>query len=193
MYKIISKYLTLPYSYEHVFNLCYDYMVEQQSNCFTSNELANFWECVQVLVQQGEMVLDCDFRIAPEKVLKTNLVDVEYQTPRLILYLRPSRIFHLYAKQYRSLGETCLPRQSLKYYLEQSKEYLGMKASMRFKMIVKGVEQKTTVTSGSSTESVTIVQNERAMAFDYEAVKTMFNIDINNYVENEQQDLPLEF
>ena len=66
---------------------------------------------------------------------------------------------------------------------------------MRFKMIVKGVEQKTTVTSGSSTESVTIVQNERAMAFDYEAVKAMFNIDINSYSEseNEQQDLPLEF
>jgi len=193
VYKIISKYLTLPYSYEHVFNLCYDYMIEQQSNCFTSNELANFWECVQVLVQQGEMVLDCDFRIAPEKVLKTNLVDQEYQTPRLILYLRPSRVFQLYAKQYRSLGETCLPRQSLKYYLEQSKEYLGTKASMRFKMIVKGVEQSTTKSTGTSTERVAIAQQDRAMAFDYEAVKTMFNIDINSYSENEQQDLPLEF
>lgn len=195
VYKIISKYLTLPYSYEQVFNICYDYMIEQQSNCFTSNELANFWECVQVLVQQGEMVLDCDFKIEPEKVLKTDLVEVEYQTPRLILYLRPSRVFQLYAKQYRSLGETCLPRQSLKYYLEQSKEYLGKKASMRFKMIVKGVEQTVTKSTGTATERVTISQNDRAMAFDYEAVKSMFSIDINSYgeSENEQQDLPLEF
>ena len=66
---------------------------------------------------------------------------------------------------------------------------------MRFKMIVKGVEQTTTQTTGTSTERVVITQQDRAMAFDYEAVKAMFNIDINSYSEseNEQQDLPLEF
>ena len=66
---------------------------------------------------------------------------------------------------------------------------------MRFKMIVKGVEQSTTKSTGTSTERVVITQQDRAMAFDYEAVKAMFNIDINSYSEgeNEQPDLPLEF
>ena len=66
---------------------------------------------------------------------------------------------------------------------------------MRFKMIVKGVEQSTTKSTGTSTERVAVTQVDHAMAFDYEAVKAMFNIDINSYSEgeNEQPDLPLEF
>lgn len=187
IYKIIGKYITLPFSYDKVFNICFDYMMEQQGSCFTSNELANFWECVQVLVQNGELTIESDFRIQPENSIVTDIAKIEYQSPRLVLYIRPSRIFQLYAKQYRSLGETCLPRQSLKYYLEQSKEYLGKKNCMRFKFIVRGQEVRQTESNADGVQSLPASQNDRAMAFDYEAIMNNYNIDINSYT---QEDLP---
>lgn len=183
IYKIVGKYLTLPFKYDQVFELCYSYMIEQQGSCFTNNELGNFWDCVQVLVQSGELVIGSDFRIEPEKNLVTDIAPngIEWQTPRLVLYIRPSRVFQLYAKQYRSLGETCLPRTSLKYYLENSKEYLGQKRGMRFKFIVRGQQQYTAVQSADKTEQIASSQTDRAMAFDYEAIKAAYNIDINTY------------
>lgn len=187
IYKIISKYITLPFTYNKVFELCYSYMLEQQSNCFKNNELTNFWECVQVLVQNGDLTIESDFRIKNEKVLKTDLVEQEYQTSKLILYIRPSRIFQLYAKQYRALGETCLPRTSLKYYLENSKEYLGQKKNMRFKFIVHGNDVYQTEQTENGTTKTSAAQYDRAMCFDYEAVMNNYNIDINTY---SQEDLP---
>lgn len=189
VYKIMAKYLMLPFTYAKVFDICYNYMVEQQAGCFKNNELTNFWECVQVLVQNGDLTIESDFRIIPAKNLKTDVVEQEFLTSKLILYIRPSRVFQLYQKQYRSLGETCLPRTSLKYYLENSKEYLGIKNSMRFKFIVKGQEVRETVTNAdhSETSSVVASQFDRAMCFDYEAIKNNYNIDINSYVE---EDLP---
>lgn len=162
-------------------------MLEQQGSCFKNNELTNFWECVQVLTQNGELAIDSDFRIENEKVLKTDLVDQEYITSKLILYVRPSRIFQLYQKQYRSLGETCLPRTSLKYYLENSKEYLGTKKSVRFKFIVHGQEQKQAEHSAEGTVMVPKAQYDRAMCFDYEAIMNNYGIDINSYTA---EDLP---
>lgn len=180
VYRIIGKYIILPFSYQQVYDICFEYMLEQQGSCFTSNELANFWECVQVLVQNGELNIDGDFRIQQEKEVVTDIAKVEYQTPRLVLYIRPSRIFQLYAKQYRSLGETSLPRQSLKYYLEQSKEYLGKKNSMRFKKMVNGQQERRSDPDREHAGGV--YQCDRAMVFDYEAIKNNYNIDINSFV-----------
>lgn len=187
IYKIISKYQTLPFTYTKVFETSYSYMLEQQGSCFKNNELTNFWECVQVLTQNGELAIESDFRIQPEKVLKTDLVDQEYITSKLILYVRPSRIFQLYQKQYRSLGETCLPRTSLKYYLENSKEYLGVKKSVRFKFIVRGQEQTQVERSEDGTSIIPKIQVDRAMCFDYEAIMNNYGIDINAYIND---DLP---
>lgn len=191
IYKIISKYLTLPFTYTKVFETCYSYMLEQQSSCFKNNELNNFWECVQVLVQNGDLVIEGDFRINAVKTLKTDTVDQEYLTSKLILYMRPSRVFQLYAKQMRSLGETCLPRQSLNYYLANSKEYLGIKKSVRYKFMVRGqeVRQAEPTNGGEGAQMVGAVQYDRAMCFDYDAIMNNYGIDINSYSSN---DLPEE-
>lgn len=147
-----------------------------------NNELKNFWECVQVLTEKGELAIQRDYRIINEMMLKTDLVNKEFFPSKLILYVRPSRVFPLYQKQYRSLGETCLPRTSLKYYLENSKEYLGTKKSVRFKFIVHGQEQKQAEHSAEGTVMVPKAQYDRAMAFDYEAIMNNYGIDINSYM-----------
>ena len=149
-----------------------------------NNELKNFWECVKELTEKGELAIDRDFRIINEMTLKTDIVYKEFFPSKLILYIRPSRAFPLYQKLCHKFGKTCLTRNSLKYYLESSKEYLGTKSSMRFKMILKGVEQSTTKSKETSTERV-IAQQDRAICFDYEAVMNNYGIDINSYLPDE--------
>lgn len=135
-----------------------------------NNELKNFWECVQELTQKGELAIERDFRIINEMTLKTNLVYKEFFPSKLILYIRPSRVFPLYQNQCRKLGKPCLTRNSLKFYLESSKEYFGVKNSMRFKLNAQCQGQS---------------QFNRAVCFDYEAIMNNYGIDINSYLPDE--------
>lgn len=150
-----------------------------------SNELKNFWECVKELTEKGELAIERDFRIISEMTLKTDLVNKEFFPSKLILYIRPSRVFPLYQKQCHKLGKTYLTRNSLKYYLESSKEYLGAKKSVRYKTIIREPGQ-TRIEEGKSDNKVLVKpQIERAICFDYEAIMNNYGIDINSYLPDE--------
>lgn len=148
------------------------------------NELKNFWECVKELTQRGELAIERDFRIESEMMLKTDTVCKEFFPSKLIFYIRQSRIFPLYQKHCHRLGRIFLSRTSLKYYLESSKEYFGIKRSMRFKSVTKTQVGKKEEVNEASSKS----QFDRVMCFDYEAVMNNYGIDINSYVPEDMPD-----
>ena len=75
--------------------------------------------------------------------------------------------------------ETALPPESLKFYLENSKEYLGVKNSVRFKNIQNGVEITKRVDIGEGrTEYRKTSTPEQAMCFDYEMIMDSYNINL---------------
>lgn len=104
---------------------------------------------VSYLQQDGEIFLEADFRIDYLSNLKTNKVkDLTFKQPRPILRMQTDRIFMLYKKFARQVGDNALPTESLKFYIENSKEYLGVQNSVRFKNILKGVEVTKEVETG---------------------------------------------
>jgi hypothetical protein len=86
------------------------------------------------------------------------------------------------------VGDTALPPESLKFYLENAKEYLGVKNSVRFKNIVKGVEMtKVIPVTGSSPQVIKTSTVDQAMCFDYELLAENYgvNLEIDNSGRNE--------
>ena len=106
--------------------------------------------------------------------------------PRPILKMRKNRIFMLYKKFARQVGDAALPPESLKYYLENSKEYLGVKNSVRFKNIQKGVEVKKIVDTDNGRELRGTSSTEQAMCFDYEHIMEGYNINLE--IDTDMQD-----
>ena len=99
--------------------------------------------------------------------------------PRPILKMRKNRIFMLYKKFAKQVGDAALPPESLKYYLENSKEYMGVKNSVRFKNIQKGVEVKKAIeTESGGREFRSTSSTEQAMCFDYEQIMENYNINL---------------
>jgi thiaminase len=97
----------------------------------------------------------------------------------------------LYKKFSRQVGDTALPPESLKFYLENAKEYLGVKNSVRFKNIVKGVEMTKVIAITGQTQSVVKTTTvEQAMCFDYELLKENYgvNLEIDNNSRSEESD-----
>ena len=172
-----------------------DGIIRQNAECKSNNELANFWNVVSYLQQDGEIFIEGDYRIEYLNRFKSSLIKIEqvYQEPKSILMMRKNRIFMLYKKFGKQVGDSILPEGSLMYYLENSKEYMGKKISGRFKNSQHGIEvqkMETTPTGGVSYKKTSTP--DVALCFDYRMIRETYNINLEVEVEGretEEEDL----
>lgn len=188
-FRTLEGVLDLPFSYQDIRKVTLDGIIRQNAECKSNNELANFWNVVSYLQQDGEIFIEGDYRIEYVNKFKSNLTKIEqqYQEPKAILMMRKNRIFMLYKKFGKQVGDSILPEGSLVYYLENSKEYMGKKNSVRFKNIQRGVEvQKieTTPTGGISYKKTSTP--DIALCFDYKMIKDTYNINLEVEVEGNE-------
>ncbi len=137
-FRCLEGKLDLPIAYSDVLNVTVEGIVHQNMECKTNDELGSFWRMVQFLNSEGEIYEDADFRIrAVSRFHSSTISETEWPEPHRILYLQKTRIFMLYKLNAHRNGETSLPEESLRYYLENSKEYLG-EQRMTYHVIKKG-------------------------------------------------------
>ena len=179
-FRTLEAVLDVPFTYRELLGICVDGIIRQNRECKSNNELANFWNVVSYLQQDGEVFLEADFRIDYLSNLKTNKVkDLTFKQPRPILRMQTDRIFMLYKKFARQVGDNALPTESLKFYIENSKEYLGVQNSVRFKNILKGVEVTKEVEAGGQKYYRKTSMTKQALCFDYTELMTNYNINLN--------------
>ncbi len=101
--------------------------------------------------------------------------------------MRRNRIFMLYKKFGKQVGDSVLPEGSLNYYLENSKEYMGKKNSVRFKNIQNGVEvQKAEQTGTGGIAYRKTSTPDIALCFDYKMIRDTYNINLEVEVEGRE-------
>ena len=180
-FRTLSGVLELPFSYQELLKITIEGIVRQNSECKSNNELGKFWDLVAYLRQNGDIYNEGDYRIVyvNEFSCNTPAVKLQFKEQKRILLLRKSRIFQLYKKEARAVGETSLPEGSLKFYLEKSPEYIGTKNSVRFKNVSKGYFDVVTQKDENGREVTTYKQSvDMAMAFDYDMLSTHYNINL---------------
>lgn len=179
-FRSLESVIDVPFSYKDILNITVDGIIRQNGECKANNELANFWNVVSYLLQDGEIYNRADYRIDYTVKFKSNIVknEMQFVRPKPILMMRKNRIFMLYKKFAKQVGDTALPVESLRYYLENSKEYLGYKNTVRFKNIQKGVEVTEQVENGGKREYLKTSIVDQAMCFDYEMIVQNYNINL---------------
>ncbi|MBR5860088.1 MAG: DNA primase, partial [Bacteroidaceae bacterium] len=180
-FRTLSGVLELPFTYNDMLKITIEGIVRQNSECKSNNELGKFWDLVAYLRQNGDIYNEGDYRIVyvNEFSCNTPAVKLQFKEQKRILLLRKSRIFQLYKKEARAVGETSLPEGSLKFYLEKSPEYIGTKNSVRFKNVSKGYFDVVTQKDENGREVTTYKQSvDMAMAFDYDMLSTHYNINL---------------
>ncbi len=186
-FRTLEAVADLPFSYTDMLDISTNGILRQNRECKSNNELANFWNVVSYLQQDGEIFLDSDFRIDHLDRLKTNKSrEIQFKTPRPILRMRTDRIFPLYKKYSKQVGDTALPTESLNFYLSNSHEYLGIQNSVRFKLIQKGVEVTKAVDTGIGKHYYKQSTTKQALCFDYAALMETYNINLNIDTELEE-------
>jgi len=145
----------------------------QGAQCKQNNELAAFWNMVTFLVSEGELIEGGDYRIEYQHRLKTDKVDSNWLVARRGLYIQKTRIFMLYKKYAKNIGENVLPEGSLKHYLENSNEYFGEKV-IKYKVYHRGIVVMKKV-DGMQMEAAT---TQRSYCFNYDQLSETFKINL---------------
>lgn len=171
-YRCLESYLDLPFCYNDMLDICCKGCIEQNNKTKQNNELSGFWEIFDILVSSCKCWINVDFKIKvggkPQK-FRNCTEKYEYVQNKRYLFLNFARPSQLYAKEVRESAAKGIPRETLKYYLENSREYLGTVQSERFTVI----DSATGFVSGDRKS-----KPYQAMVFDYDAIEENYNISL---------------
>lgn len=183
-YACLQPYLSLPFTTKEIVALAAEGLVRQSNETKRSNELSTFWSIMEYLVQDGQIFNEADFRVEHLNVLKTDKIDAQFGETKAVLFINHTRIFQLYRKNGKIASDKVLPINTLQYYLQNSKEYLGMKKSMAFKVMdiqQRNFSEETVKDSEGFVSKKRRLNVTTAYAFDYDAL----GININYTLEGD--------
>lgn len=166
-------------SYDDMLRVIVDGIRKQNAECKTNGELGGFWNTVQYLVSDGELIDGGDFFIRFLNHLKTDVADVCWTERRPVLFLQKTRVFNLYRKEGRQTNDKVLPTDALRYYLQNSTAYLGEKVA-RFDVYKKGSPVYDTTKSTTNKPPTRVTSAQRAYCFAYDRLVQIFAISLGD-------------
>lgn len=184
--------LDLPFDYKDIFDVVLRFMSRQNKECGSNNEMSIFWESVDFLHQNGQILIDTDYKIKYEETFKGKGMKtaIRFKNPTRILYLCTKRIFPLYKQNAKNMGEVPLPDSSLRHYLEVSKEYLGIRTSIRFKNEGNSRDAVISTMNSGVKEVFASTRVDWALAFDYNAIIEKHGIHLDLDANDPDADTP---
>lgn len=197
-FRTLKDKIRVPFDYSFLIRSASILMIRQNKETRRSNELSVFWQIVEYLANNGDIRQEVDYKIIFASSIKTDKFpnEVYWLCGKNILLLNHSRIFAAYRIHGGRSKESVLPLNTLEYYLTHSKEYLGRKTSVSFRVEENRriVEDTTIATTFDGPEMKTTTRRiTTAMAFEYD----LLNISIHNTVvkveTNQPESSPPEF
>lgn len=183
-FRCLEGKLDIDLSYKELLEITVQGIIRQNMECKTNDELGSFWRMVQFLNSEGEIYEDADFKIKSVSHFHSNIIsEGVWNEPRKVLYLQKTRIFMLYKLNAHRNGETSLPEESLRYYLENSKEYLG-EQRMTYHVVKKGNQVLDFEHKDSKGIPTKMSVQQRSYCFDYEKLVQAFDINLEMEREN---------
>ena len=166
--RCLDTCLPLPMRYKDMLPLCFDLMTRQNGLSREGNELGHFWSQVSFLSVNGDIHDGADYRLRVVSEIKTDKCAQEYAKPQKVLFLNPTRIFNLYREAAHRAGETVIPDDALRQYMENMPAYLGRVAT-RFAVAGK---------SGVLTNAPT--RTQRALVFNAAMLLEEYGFSLDN-------------
>lgn len=193
-FRTLMSVIDVAFDYKRLLTVCTKACIRQASECRSNNELANFWQVVDFLHQNGEIFIDADYRIRYENSFKGKGMKsaIEFHSTTPVLYLCTKRVMMLYKKNGKAVGDNTLPTESLRYYLENSKEYLGLKNAMRFKNFTNARDSMTQAEKETGNKYVSTVRTDWALAFDYRQLSENYHINLEVEAADESSPDPAD-
>ncbi len=187
-YRALKPHVKLPFTEEQIMKNAVGLILRQNQETKKSNELSIFWSIVEFLANEGAILEEVDYKISIVNNPKTDLIKSEWSVHKQVIYINHSRLFQLYRVHGKKSGENILPLKTLEYYLINSKEYLGKKSSVSFKVLTDTGKIDETVIQNIDGDQVKR-RVTTAMAFEYEPLNISMSSALTES-KNPKEELP---
>ena len=77
-FRALENSLEWPFTYKELLDICVEGIKRQNKECKSNNEIASFWNVIAYLQQEGQLVMDSDFKIMYCSHLKTTKAQIEF-------------------------------------------------------------------------------------------------------------------
>lgn len=186
VYRTLEMLLDIGLPSQQLLDICTEGIKNQSRETKTNSEMGSFWNVIQFLASEGDLVADCDYKIKNVRTFSSSTVKkAEWQENRTVLCLQKTRVFMLYKMRERSAGDNVIPEESLKYYLEQCRAFLGEK-NVRYFVSVKGIKQ---IEPGSTPDQYGRMRyqhtTQRSYCFDYNMLKALYGLNLQDKEEED--------
>lgn len=172
-WRTIARKIEFPFSYPEARDISFKAVRTQNSQVASSNELGQFWDVLESLFDTETLIEGWHFRIDHVDSLElTNNQKLQFKGKR-ILKFKYTTVYKMYSEQARRQGLKPLPSDTLKYYLQNHKFYIGVQRACMF--AAKLIDPKTH-------EYKNHRMNTTAFCFDYERLEKM-GINLEREVE----------
>jgi hypothetical protein len=129
---VLGEKLELPFTYDDLKADAIGSIINQNSQISTSNEIATFWDIFEALFDDDILVDKWHFLISLTDKIRGYKADIPLSKPTNVLKIKFNSIFKIYSEHARRMGGKALPSSTLKYYLQNSKYFLGAESSTKF-------------------------------------------------------------
>lgn len=193
----IGKSLDLPYSYDDLLSISYNLILDQNSMMQNGTEVADFWNTLGFLYQEGKLFESSDYRLKVINQLqiepkKGQRITRNFPEAKHVLFLRTNHAVELYKLHTRNRDLRNIDEQSLMYYLcNDTSIFLGRSVSMRFRHMVNGMQQyeiKKDAQGNATGKQIPLDVFDHAYCFDYKAVQEQYGIQLTSASQSETND-----
>ncbi len=138
-YRTLAMVEKLPMKDKELFEVLVANMVSQAQQMSRSDELGIFWNIIEGLFDQDQIIGEWDFKIRmlEELSVKGSEEPKKFNEATEVLMIKFNSVAAAYKKQARIIGENVLPQDTLRYYLENRPEFMGIAKSAKFKLSTK--------------------------------------------------------
>lgn len=135
---IMGKQLSLPFKAKDLKIAAKRRMVMQSDLLRDNNALNTFWQVVEGMLDDGQLVPDTHFKIKTAQSLFMQIgsekQSIPLTEPRRVMYLRFNLIYERFAKRYREVyNKTATSQDTLLVYLQDQKYFAGLCPATNFK------------------------------------------------------------
>jgi len=164
--KALLRIFTIDLSYGYALSKLAEMMKEQQAYTEKGNETGVFWEMVTYLASDNQIEEGYDYWIGGVTAINDGHgKEVRFEIPKKVIAISLKRILNLYTKRCRDEGEKPLPKESLKFYLLNSPEYIGI-WERRMKQRITGMQAERSMQDMDNEVQIR-THKERMLTFDY--------------------------
>jgi len=130
--RVLSSKIDLPFTYEDLTGEVVKLIANQNRQIATSNEIAIFWDMIEAMFDNNEIIDKWHFLITRTSAISGVKEQIVFPEAVDVLKIKFNSIYKIYSEHARKQNNKALPPATLKYYLENTKYFLGVEKSTRF-------------------------------------------------------------